>query len=238
MAASKHFVEFAAGEQIFRENDSGSEMYIIEQGQVEIVKEVRGHERHLATLSEGDFFGEMSILEELPRTATAKAKSDCRLLRIDQDVFDQVLAQRPEIAVRMLHKLSKRLREFYRASEQSGRLKRHLIQTKVPSACFVAERGNREFPLGPGDETTVGRIDTVTGRTPEIDLTEVDEHSSVSRFHATIVRQDGRFYVCDPVPSANGTFVRGTRLQGRELAEIEDGTEVRFGGVVTCFQMR
>jgi hypothetical protein len=103
--------QFKAGEFVFRESDPGSEMFIIQEGEVEIVKLVHGEERQLALLEEGDFFGEMALLEEMPRLASARAVTDCVLLRIDASTFDQMARHHPEIPVRMLRKLSGRLRE-------------------------------------------------------------------------------------------------------------------------------
>ena len=102
---------FKAGEFIFRENDPGDAMFIIEKGQVEIVKTIGGEERRLTLFEPGDFFGEMSILEDLPRGASARAVTDCKLLQIDHSTFDQMLRENPEIGIRMMRSLSRRLRE-------------------------------------------------------------------------------------------------------------------------------
>src|SRR3954470_14589390 len=103
--------EYKAGEHIFREGDLGTEMYIINEGKVEILNVVGDEEQVLAVLEKGDFFGEMSVLEDLPRAATARAATDVRLLQINGSTFDQLLQGDPEIAVRMMRKLSRRLRE-------------------------------------------------------------------------------------------------------------------------------
>ena len=87
------------------------EMYIIHEGRIEILKQIQGEQRQLAVLEKGDFFGEMSILEDLPRTASARAIGDVKLLLINGATFDQMLRTNPEIAVRMMRKLSRRLRE-------------------------------------------------------------------------------------------------------------------------------
>lgn len=102
---------FKAGEFIFRENDPGDVMFIIEKGQVEIVKTIGGEDRRLTLFEPGDFFGEMSILEDLPRGASARAVTDCKLLQIDHSTFDQMLRENPEIGIRMMRSLSRRLRE-------------------------------------------------------------------------------------------------------------------------------
>ena len=65
----------------FREGDLGTEMYIINEGKVEILNQVGDEEQVLAVLEKGDFFGEMSVLEDLPRAATARAATDVRLCR-------------------------------------------------------------------------------------------------------------------------------------------------------------
>ncbi len=101
----------AAGETILREGDTGREMYIVEQGRVEVVHGAPGSERPLGVLEAGDFFGEMAILDDQPRGATVRALTACRLLRIDEATFDRMLREYPEIAVRMLRKLSARLRQ-------------------------------------------------------------------------------------------------------------------------------
>lgn len=102
---------FAAGAYVFREGDPGSEMFIIQEGQVEILKDIGGQAIRVALLDEGDFFGEMSILEDLPRVASARAVGPCVLLSIDSSTFDQMARHNPEIPVRMLRKLSRRLRD-------------------------------------------------------------------------------------------------------------------------------
>jgi len=103
--------EAKAGEFVFREGELGTEMFILQEGKVEILKELYGEQKQLTVLEKGDFFGEMAILEDLPRTASARALSDVKLLQINGSTFDQMLRNNPEIAVRMMRKLSRRLRE-------------------------------------------------------------------------------------------------------------------------------
>ena len=78
------------GEVIFKEGDLGTEMFILQEGQVEILKTLQGVDEQLAVLEKGDFFGEMSLLEDLPRTASARAVSACKLIRINGATFDQI----------------------------------------------------------------------------------------------------------------------------------------------------
>jgi Cyclic nucleotide-binding domain/FHA domain len=102
--SSDPFVEVSAGQAIFRESDTGAEMYIIESGEVEIFRASSGSEP-LASLGPGDFFGEMAVLEDQPRFASAIARTPARLLRIERAAFNDLLKQNVEIAVRIMRKL-------------------------------------------------------------------------------------------------------------------------------------
>ena len=103
------FLTVPSGHIVFREGDDGSEMYIIESGAVDILRAARGGEP-LATLGPGDFFGEMAILEDQPRFASAIARAPTKLLRIDRAAFPGVIAGNVEIAIRIMRKLAGRLR--------------------------------------------------------------------------------------------------------------------------------
>ena len=70
-----------------------------------------GDRKYLAYLRKGDFFGEMAVLESVPRTADAVAVSDVRVVVINGARFDEMLRKNPEVAVRIIRKYSKRLRE-------------------------------------------------------------------------------------------------------------------------------
>ena len=115
----RYIVTHPMGDIIFSEGDIGTEMYIIQAGTVELFKEIAGETRVLATLEKGDFFGEMSVLEDLPRTASARAKTDVELVKINGAMFDTMLKSNTEIAVRMMRKLSRRVREVTSMLEEA-----------------------------------------------------------------------------------------------------------------------
>ncbi len=100
-----------AGTALFREGDQGEEMYIIQSGKVKISKRIRGVEKTLATLEKGEFFGEMAVLNDKPRSATAEAIEDCQMIVIDRATFDTLIRGNAEIAVRFIKRLADRLRE-------------------------------------------------------------------------------------------------------------------------------
>ena len=103
-------VDVKQGDEILVEGETGREMYVIEEGRVEIYRKVGDAERSLRVLEAGDFFGEMGLLDDQPRGASARAASDARLLLIDHTTFDQMLRQYPEVSIRIMRGLCQRLR--------------------------------------------------------------------------------------------------------------------------------
>ena len=103
--------EFAQGTVLFREGEPGKEMYVVQQGRIHVSKQVGDVEKILATLGPGEFVGEMSILNNKPRSATATCADACRLLVIDAKTFEAMIRGNAEIAIRMIKKLSDRLAE-------------------------------------------------------------------------------------------------------------------------------
>jgi CRP/FNR family transcriptional regulator, cyclic AMP receptor protein len=100
-----------AGTVLFHEGDKGEEMYILQTGRVKISKRIRGVEKTLATLEKGEFFGEMAILNDKPRSASAETIEECEMLVIDRKTFDALIRGNVEIAVRFIKRLADRLRE-------------------------------------------------------------------------------------------------------------------------------
>lgn len=94
---------------IFSECQSGNEMFIIQDGQVAISKVVDGKEVILAVLKKGDFFGEMALLENKPRSASAIAHEDCRLMAVNRQNFDQMVSTQPQLIARLTTTLADRL---------------------------------------------------------------------------------------------------------------------------------
>ncbi|MEW5740927.1 MAG: Crp/Fnr family transcriptional regulator [Myxococcota bacterium] len=101
--------EFKRGTVLFREGEPGKEMYVLQSGRVAISKKVRDVEKVLAILGPGEFFGEMAIISNKPRNASAAVEEDARLLVIDPKTFEAMIRGNSEIAVRMIKKLAERL---------------------------------------------------------------------------------------------------------------------------------
>lgn len=104
------------GNVIFREGDTGGELYLILEGQVRISREVQGMgEEALAVLGPGDAFGEMALIEDFPRSADARVHARCRLLVISKEAMEDLLFLEKDLAYEILWNfvkiLSARLRE-------------------------------------------------------------------------------------------------------------------------------
>lgn len=97
---------FPEGQIIFKENDVGDSFYIILSGAIEVISEKTG--KYIATLHEGEFFGEMSLLLGSPRTATVKTVEDSILFVIEQHDLQRLLEESPSLATDISQKLSER----------------------------------------------------------------------------------------------------------------------------------
>ena len=213
---------FPAGTVIFSEGDPGCDMFIIQHGQVAISRRVGRQVRPLAVLEKGDFFGEMALLEDYPeRSATAKAETDVEVLQLRGADLELLVRRRPSVALRMMAKLSERLREANRRVEEAaGRGSDHLEYFAMPTsqgieawALLVHPQSGRLFPLRSVGETALGRHDPVTGVTPEIDLNSLDLDRTVSRRHAVVRSHEGALTVTETNAETNGTFVNGVKLE-------------------------
>src|SRR5437660_9679359 len=138
--------EFPRGTVLFKEGEPGKEMYVVQSGKVNITKRVRDTEKILATLGAGEFFGEMSILNNKPRSAGATIAEDAKLLVIDPRTFEAMLRGNAEIAVRLIKKLGERLQE---ADDQIENL---LLRDPTSRVVHVlmqsATRRGKETPQG------------------------------------------------------------------------------------------
>jgi CRP/FNR family transcriptional regulator, cyclic AMP receptor protein len=102
--------EFTDGDLVFMEGDDSREMYVVLEGEVVVTKKSGSGEVALATLHRGEFVGEMSLLESLPRSATARAKGATKLLAIQPGGFLLKIRRDPTFAFEMLQSLSRRIR--------------------------------------------------------------------------------------------------------------------------------
>lgn len=99
---------FAAGQTIFEQGQTGDLMYVVKTGEVELL--VNGI--LVETLDAGDMFGEMALIEKEPRSATARAKTDCEVVPINEKRFSLLVPQTPYFALTVMKTMSERLRRM------------------------------------------------------------------------------------------------------------------------------
>jgi CRP-like cAMP-binding protein len=137
---------YKAGTVLFREGEPGANMFVIQSGSVQITRWVGGQEAVLAVLPAGEFFGEMSIINNRPRSATATMIEDGLLLEIDGKTFEAMIRGNAEIAVRMVKKLADRLEQANRQIEML--LYREPNHRVVHFLRGEAQRVGRPHPAG------------------------------------------------------------------------------------------
>ncbi len=242
----------AAGDYIFREGDAGSEMYLIESGAIEILRQHRGPEP-IAVLQSGDFFGEMAVLEDQPRFASARAKTETSLLRVEREDFGKLLITDVEIAIRIMRKLAQRLRRSEQQLALSVRdlaqVRKRLVNQRVsqtistdkrakarstPQPLLVLEHdetGTRFLITDAQGEWLVGRPDPVTGMVPELNFEVIDSARTLSRRHAKVLVEGNLVFLREEVGVANGTQINGTRLKAGVAAPLNSGDRLIFGNI-------
>ncbi|MBN1903530.1 MAG: cyclic nucleotide-binding domain-containing protein [Deltaproteobacteria bacterium] len=108
LARSMNFMDFQPREVIFSEGDKGDFVCFVTRGALDVVKKnEKGKDVVIATLGKGRSIGEMSIIDDFPRSATVKAKSQTTLLILTRKRFEDMLEQHPQIGVKLLKGIAK-----------------------------------------------------------------------------------------------------------------------------------
>ena len=90
-------VELVKGDYLFEEGNDASFAYVLNEGSVEIVRASAEGEQILGKVEKGSIFGEMAIIDGSPRSASARAASDCKVQEVDKKAFLQYLSKKPEL---------------------------------------------------------------------------------------------------------------------------------------------
>ena len=185
------------------------------------------------------------------------------LIVINSEVFGDMIKANPEIAVRMLRKYSLRLRETTKQIEDlAAKVEAGVVAGVVPEAVtssaptpepkgadqkaapqqaeaiayFISKASGNVFPVFKPD-ALIGRYDSVTGSTPEVDLTQEDAARNISRRHARLVTKDGQHFVAEEIGTMNGTFLNNEKLPTGVLTPIKDGDEVTLCRLSITFRV-
>jgi CRP/FNR family transcriptional regulator, cyclic AMP receptor protein len=100
---------FRAGETIYDEGQDGDLLFVIQAGQVELIRQGEGPHRVISRHGPGEFFGEMSVLLGRTRMARAVAVADTRVIQVDAPTFEAMCVEQPEIAIRVIQRLASRV---------------------------------------------------------------------------------------------------------------------------------
>ncbi len=104
---ASNVVTFKAGETIFEEGKPADLMYVIQEGEVDI----SSHGKHLETAGQGTIFGEMALIDHETRSATAAARTDCKLVPVGERQFLFMVQETPNFALLVMHVMAERLRK-------------------------------------------------------------------------------------------------------------------------------
>lgn len=111
---------FGPGEVILRQGDPGDSLYVVRSGEVAVRLAVNGAQRDVATLSAGQFFGEMSLMTGESRAATIVARTDVECYVVAKEAFQEILSSKPELAATISEILSERQVQLGASTEASG----------------------------------------------------------------------------------------------------------------------
>jgi CRP/FNR family transcriptional regulator, cyclic AMP receptor protein len=104
--------EYKDGEVVFRQGDVGDCLYVIQEGQVEIVAERDGQETLLRVAGQNELFGEMAIFDRETRSATVRARGPARILTLDKKNFLRRINEDPSLAFQLVEAMSHRVRDL------------------------------------------------------------------------------------------------------------------------------
>jgi CRP-like cAMP-binding protein len=227
-------LHFREGEVIFTKGEMAQQMYIILNGKVRFYNGPEPKGEWSEEYGKGDFFGEGSLLEATPRAHTAIALEESDLIAINRGTFMRMVRQNPEVSIKMLQRLAQRNRELGERLDVEGTKPQKRVQM-AQVAQLVSVLTGKSFPIL-AHGSLIGRFDPATGVHPDIDLSDEDHNLSVSRRHARILCEHGRYFLLEEPGVANGTFIKGERLQQSDARELHPGDRVGFGMVVLFFE--
>ncbi len=250
------------GEVIFKEGDVSDNAYIIKTGQVEISKGAGKQKAVLAILKDGDIFGEMGLIEDKPRSATATALDEVRMKAINHEKFNELFLKDPASLIPFFKALFERLRTMnemlhYRdqavttgtmPQKEQGTSKISSLSSEGKSVTGVALSGVSELAKDALDNKvlTLNKFPFKVGRksyhTADVlssnDLyLQDDSPYNVSRNHFSINIINNNVYLTDR-GSTLGTIVNGNRISGDTppMPLQKQKNEVTVGGQQSPFK--
>ncbi|MBU1076320.1 MAG: cyclic nucleotide-binding domain-containing protein [Spirochaetes bacterium] len=181
--------EYPSDKMIFSEHEPGEDLYIIQQGKVKITKIINNQEVLLAVLQQGDIFGEMAILENKPRSASAIAYGDAVLLGVNKSNFESMVVAKPQIATKLIQLLSERIWTAYKQLENLmlkdpvGRMWDTLLNQVLKQRIPIEHRAEYSFEFGPSELIKMVGFSTDEGN---IHIRKMFENRKISEINGKI----------------------------------------------------
>jgi len=113
---------YSDGELIIRQGEVGDCMYVVQSGKVEVFIDQDGRTMRLSTMGEGDFFGEMALIDRNVRSASVRSMGETRILKVDKRTFLSQVHADPSLALRIVEKMSQRIRDLNRELARKSNL--------------------------------------------------------------------------------------------------------------------
>lgn len=218
---------YSPNDLIIRENDPGETAYIIESGKVSISKESNGKAVHIAFLGKGATFGEMSMVDDLPRSASVTAVEETIVREFHRDDLFVAMKENPEIFGKFLKSIFERLREantviaelnadntaksrLANLKDPAAKAENFTIEGMTPTAIAAIATNPfaiKAFPF------KIGRKSSDPFLYNHFEIEDVDP-AQIARHHVSIVLDNGRVGVLDR-GSELGAVVDGTRIGGK-----------------------
>ncbi|MBI1398442.1 MAG: cyclic nucleotide-binding domain-containing protein [Betaproteobacteria bacterium] len=157
---------FRAGETIFQEGDVGEHAFVVDSGEVQIGrKRESGEELTLAIFGRGDMFGELALLDDQPRSASAQASADCELMTLDRATFQEQLHSHPERSTSLFRMFAGRMRamdELAMVLAFAGPAQRLEFAMEIARQQAVPDRNDAARVLFHGGPADLARMAAVT----------------------------------------------------------------------------
>lgn len=119
LASIVHNREYKRGEYIFHQGDPGLGMYIVQEGEILIqYTDPAGNKKELAVLKDGDFFGEVALIDESPRSASAICRTDCKIIGFFRPDLFEIIERHPRLGIKIVLKLAEIIAERLRRTNQ------------------------------------------------------------------------------------------------------------------------
>jgi len=208
------------GSVIYREGDAGDAVFILQEGEVEILRQAKGEEVRLAVLRQGAIFGEIGVLRNKPRSTTVRALSNTRMIVLPRDEFIAAFGGENSLALKLIRMLCLRL---LKADEQLLETHQTTTNTEISKIGRI-----RLLPDSPAVKTQIGSkgievchlpyqigCHGAADRRASVTATELllraEDDFQADDSHLTISNQNGHLVACD-MDSHLGTLVNDVRI--------------------------